>query len=727
MKRIIVLIVLILICFTSSAQFPLNPSSGVNNINQNWLGAYTFQRGMVAGTYADTTAANLIPYMKGVAFIMISTTSDNAIWFRNSAATKWIQLLPSGTPTGLGAWTTTLNTAIPTDISLNGYFGTTASNGIGFYTGGFQRFILAAGGLDFKSVVADTTLNKVLTYNTSTKELGYSYWFGGGVGTTPISSLTAATGANNISNGNFGQVWYWPTLAGNNALQLSAAASTTATGDERLLDIVLSGANANSTVTTYGAYITNSHSGTASTNIALRAGSTTGTTNIAAWFNRGSVDLGTVGTESGVLKFNGSTSGTVTTTVAAAAGTWTMTLPTTDGNSGEFLQTDGNGVTSWAAVTAGANTTLSNLTVPTAINTSLISDANNTDDLGSNTVGWRYGYFASAIGIGSGLTTPSAALDIRAADLFLTSSSVDQRFIIGEGLVSATDFYAISWNRTDNQLVFNDGGVAVSMRLEGDANANLFFADATNDRIGIGDATPASLFTVGSGDLFQVNTSGDLVKLKNVTYSWPSANAAGALTNDGSGNLSFAGYVKLTGTSTLTGNVSLAVQDGPYSFSVLNNSDLLLVIDRSAGFYGIGDMDNAAGNTWIKVNDATQTLFFKSSAITAGNAGDALTVVDPSTGEIGVQPNLAFQLHKQGTDIGATDGKVWVSDSVGNKTIISPHYFPSDIKPSEEMAWSFYSRNEKIGKEVFIDMLLLARKVEELTGEKLVYIKDIKK
>lgn len=48
----------------------------------------------------------------------------------------------------------------------------------------------------------------------------------------------------------------------------------------------------------------------------------------------------------GVL-FDGATSGTVTMQPATAAGTWTMTLPTTDGDADQVLTTDGAGVTSW--------------------------------------------------------------------------------------------------------------------------------------------------------------------------------------------------------------------------------------------------------------------------------------------------------------------------------------------------------------------------------------------
>jgi hypothetical protein len=67
----------------------------------------------------------------------------------------------------------------------------------------------------------------------------------------------------------------------------------------------------------------------------------------------GELNIGAAGVGTGKFDILGTTSGTVTLTVADAAGTWTLKLPTTDGNNGEFLQTNGSGVTTWAAGGSG--------------------------------------------------------------------------------------------------------------------------------------------------------------------------------------------------------------------------------------------------------------------------------------------------------------------------------------------------------------------------------------
>ena len=79
-------------------------------------------------------------------------------------------------------------------------------------------------------------------------------------------------------------------------------------------------------------------------------------------------------------------------------------------------------------------------------------------------------------------------------------------------------------------------------------------------------------------------------------------------------------------------------------------------------------------------------------------------------------------LYAQDVDPGTgASSELKVRDEAGNITTLSPHNFsliPNG--PSEELAWSYYS--EKKGKKINVDMLKLARLVESLTDEQLVYI-----
>ena len=68
----------------------------------------------------------------------------------------------------------------------------------------------------------------------------------------------------------------------------------------------------------------------------------------------------------------------------------------------------------------------------------------------------------------------------------------------------------------------------------------------------------------------------------------------------------------------------------------------------------------------------------------------------------------------------SSSAELKVRDEAGNVTTLSPHNFrliPDG--PSEPMAWAYYSERE--GHRINVDMLRLARLVERLTGEKLVY------
>lgn len=91
------------------------------------------------------------------------------------------------------------------------------------------------------------------------------------------------------------------------------------------------------------------------------------------------------------ILLDGATSGTVTVQPAGVAGTWTLTLPTTDGNSGELLQTDGSGATSWVDTTTyfsnrfGGDGSLGNPITPIKVTTTA-SSATPTPDADASTM-----------------------------------------------------------------------------------------------------------------------------------------------------------------------------------------------------------------------------------------------------------------------------------------------------------------------------------------------------
>ena len=103
-----------------------------------------------------------------------------------------------------------------------------------------------------------------------------------------------------------------------------------------------------------------------------------------------------------------------------------------------------------------------------------------------------------------------------------------------------------------------------------------------NANVGIGTSNPANLFSIGSGSQFQVDDNGDIVKINGVTYSFPTSGGAKgqALTNDGTGNLSWTGVATTAGTGlTLTSGVMNSV------WSIVNTND---INNNNTGNVGVG-------------------------------------------------------------------------------------------------------------------------------------------
>tara|TARA_Y100001972_G_scaffold46684_1_gene57611 strand:+ start:36 stop:1454 length:1419 start_codon:yes stop_codon:yes gene_type:complete len=75
-------------------------------------------------------------------------------------------------------------------------------------------------------------------------------------------------------------------------------------------------------------------------------------------------------------------------------------------------------------------------------------------------------------------------------------SSATDKLNIATGGVERVEF--------GTTTIFNEDGADVDFRIEGDTDANLFYVDAGNNRVGIGDPNPDGLLHIGTGD----NTDG---------------------------------------------------------------------------------------------------------------------------------------------------------------------------------------------------------------------------
>lgn len=200
---------------------------------------------------------------------------------------------------------------------------------------------------------------------------------------------------------------------------------------------------------------------------------------------------------------------------------------------------------------SGANATVNNLTNATAIGANASVSQSNSLILGNNA---NVGIGTSTPGLQAGsnrylsLAGPSNGFDNRTASLEIVGNTPTT-----DALASKVDFLGIlpptneilqrarlearSGNGATGagQLVFytNTGISATSiverMRIR------------ENGSVGIGTiGLPTALLSIGTGNAFQIGSTGNLQRINNVPYTWPNANSNGVLTNDGAGSLVWA-------------------------------------------------------------------------------------------------------------------------------------------------------------------------------------------
>ena len=245
--------------------------------------------------------------------------------------------------------------------------------------------------------------------------------------------------------------------------------------------------------------------------------------------------LGTAGTKAGTISLAGGTSGVITLQTAAAAGTYTLTLPTSDGNSGEVLSTDGSGVLSWVAQSGGG-------TVDTVVGTSNRVSVDSTDPA-------------------------NPIVDI--ASTYAGQSSITTVGTIGTGTWQGTavaDSYiasAATWNAKQaagNYITALTGDVTAS----GPGSVAATLATVNSNVGSFGSATAAPIFTVNAKGLITAASSATITPAVGSITGLGTGVATALAVNVGSAGafVTFNGALGTPSSGTLTNATGLPLSTG---------------------------------------------------------------------------------------------------------------------------------------------------------------------
>ena len=359
---------------------------------------------------------------------------------------------------------------------------------------------------------------------------------------------------------------------------------------------------------------------------------------------------------------------------------------------------------------------------------------------------------------GSKVLTTGSALVFNGTQLGINGSPSQALDVTADAPAIAA-FRSIGSSGNDKRLLITSGGDNIrldSANQSGGAASMAFSIGSTEQMrltstgLGIGTSSPnyvATLYKASLPVLQLANSTSGSTAGDGLLIYLNGANAT--ISNEEAGSIGFQTSGTLRATLDSSGNLGLGVTPSAWTtFKVMQ-----------LGNYGaVGGVDSTSMNMFAntfydgafkRINAAASTRYRMDedhSWFTApsGTAGNTISFTQALT--LDANRNLLLN----GTSAGAssvgtltifngtaptgsvTDGVILfaadisssselrVRDEAGNVTTLSPHNFSLiPDGPSEEMAWAYYS--EKGGKRINVDMLKLARMVEKLTGEKLVY------
>ena len=190
----------------------------------------------------------------------------------------------------------------------------------------------------------------------------------------------------------------------------------------------------------------------------------------------------------------------------------------------------------------------------------------------------------------------------------------------------ATDKIAIGHNNIADSTQLSVKNNSVNSAIYAEQSNAGGYAEYISGRIaimdgnvGIGDSSPSALLTVGNADLFQVNNSGNLVRINNIPYSWPAAQGAAdtVLTNNGSGMLTWTATTsdilwEAGATANTINPINEATDNVAIGHNSITDSTRLSVIDSSSNtaIYAesAGLAGHFSGQTLMSVSSSTNDI-----------------------------------------------------------------------------------------------------------------------
>ena len=159
-----------------------------------------------------------------------------------------------------------------------------------------------------------------------------------------------------------------------------------------------------------------------------------------------------------------------------------------------------------------------------------------------------------------------------------------------------------------SNLVINEIGAVFNVRIEGDTDANLFYTDATNSRVGVGTISPSTKLTV-------YDTSAPQVTFDNGTSTFIVGNSAGGGNNKilyGTGANPMIFYTNATEAMRIDATQNLLV--GANASGVSNGGMQLLPAGNGASIPLIASSGNSASDSAVTMavysTSASQYQFY---------------------------------------------------------------------------------------------------------------------